>query len=693
MVKKEYHVENLSCAHCSSEIESKIEALDTVHTANLDFVNKKLVVQFTAHDEASLATLNKIAGGIEPGVAIRDKSDEHPGSKPSLYRYFALGGVLILLLIALLDLSPMQNLALSLSAYLLIGYRVLRTAVRNIFRGRFFDEHFLMSIATLGAMYLGEYTEAVAVMLLYEIGQYWEDRAVESSRKRINKTLAQKPDKARIMIDNEATEVPLEQVSIGAIIQVFAGERIPLDGFVRTGESSVDTSSLTGEAEPVAVSPGSQVFGGYYNGGGLLEIEVTNSEAESTISRISKLIESASAKKSETEKFITSFAKWYTPAVVFSAVLLVLIPVLLGHELSVWLPKALIFLISSCPCALVISIPLTYFIGIGLAARHGIIFKGSAFMDSLRKTKTFVFDKTGTLTTGKLKPIGAFPTSNSSEEELWETIYRCEFTSNHPLAVAVKGSASYSYNASEIESYKENPGLGVMMRYGNDDYTAGSVKFLRMLGYQIDTDDTVTGIYAVRNEVYLGYISFEDELRPGMDTAIKRLGQLGVKQTVMLTGDKQNKAEAIANQLGLDSFYAELMPEEKVSTLEKLLGTGKRLVTYAGDGLNDAPVLARADIGIAMGGLGSASSIEYADIVLMNDKPEQLTKAIELSRLSYSFVVQNVVLALGIKALVMSLGVAGIGTLWEAVIADVGVTVLAVLNSLRMAKSLPNIRN
>ena len=690
MVVKEYSIDNLHCAQCSLKIEKEIGSLSGVSLANLDFVNKKLTVHYEADSVPDITLLNRVAEDIEPGVSILEPGAVQTTPKRSLYPYLA-GGGLILLLIGYLPLigSPYREIS-AILAYLVIGYRVLLAAGKNLVKARFLDENFLMGIATIGALYLGEYTEAVAVMLLYEIGQYWESRAVEKSRSRINKTLAQKPDKARIYKDGTDLEIPIENVHIGDVIRVFAGERIPLDGEVFSGESSVDTSSLTGEAEPLAVSPGAMVYGGYFNGSGLLEIKVTGTVATSTISRITNLIESAASRKSETEKFITSFAKWYTPAVVFSAILLVLIPVLLGHELSVWLPKALIFLISSCPCALVISIPLTYYIGIGLAARHGVIFKGSAFMDALRKTKTFVFDKTGTLTTGKLKPISSHPVASSSDPELWETIYRCEYSSNHPLAQAVKDHATYAYDPALISEFNEFPGLGIKMVYAGDSYLAGSAFLLERFGFIPAKDIVQTSIHAVKNDIYLGYVCFADELRPGMLEAIDSLKHQGITHTVMLTGDKRQKAETIAQELGLDRYYAELLPEQKVESVEKLLQERKGILCYAGDGLNDAPVLARADIGIAMGGLGSAASIESADIVLMNDKPEQLVKALELSRLSYCFVVQNLVLALGIKTLVMTLGVAGIGTLWEAVIADVGVTVLAVLNSLRMAKRLPN---
>lgn len=686
MVRKEYEIDNLHCADCSLKIEDQISKLPEVSLANLDFVNKKLVVHFNSPVENALERLNLVASGIEPGVYIFDINHSPVLPAKSFYPWFAGFGLLLLMIALTASVSPKVSFGLGLAAYLLVAHRVLWSALRKLKTLRVFDEHLLMTLATLGALYLGEYPEAIAVMLLYEIGQYLEARAVNQSRALIKRILTLRPEKARLLSANGLNEVPLKEVAIGDIIQVFPGERIPLDGTVIKGQSSVDTSSLTGEAMPVPVEKGSSVFGGFINTGGLLDIEVTHSEAQSTVSRILGLIESASARKSSTEKFITRFARWYTPLVVVSALLLLIIPLLFGGAFDTWLPRALIFLIVSCPCAFVIAIPLTYYIGIGAAARKGIIFKGSAFMDSLRNASTMVFDKTGTLTTGNLRVAEVIPEEGVSPAELREAVFRCEYSSNHPLAKAIKQAADYQYDSAQVRSFTEYPGKGIRMNYAGDDLIVGSAKLLAELGFQFEVKDTeLTSICAVKNNRLLGLISFSDEIKSTMADSLTELRKLGFKHFSMLSGDKKVSAALTAKSLHLDSFHAGLLPEEKVSQLEAIMQSRSGKTVYVGDGLNDAPVLARADIGIAMGEIGNAASIESADIVLLNDRPEQLVRAVRISQLTYKTVVQNVVLALGIKIIVMIAGALGLGNLWEAVIADVGVTLLAVFNAMRLA--------
>ena len=686
MIRKEYEIDNLHCADCSLKIEDQIGKLPEVSLANLDFVNKKLVVHFNNPVDNALERLNLVASGIEPGVYIFDSNQAPAPARKSVYPWIAGLGLLLLLVAKLGIASPDLSFGLGLAAYFLVAHRVLWSALRKLKTLRVFDEHLLMTLATLGALYLGEYPEAIAVMLLYEIGQYLEERAVNQSRALIKRMLTLRPEKARLLTAEGLKELPLKEISVGDIIQVFPGERVPLDGRVVKGESSVDTSSLTGEAMPVPVEIGSSVFGGFINIGGLLDLEVTHTEAQSTVSRILGLIESASARKSNTEKFITRFARWYTPLVVVSALLLLIIPLLLGGAFDIWLPRALIFLIVSCPCAFVIAIPLTYYIGIGAAARKGIIFKGSAFMDSLRSVSTMVFDKTGTLTTGNLKVAEVLPEPGISAQELWETVFRCEYSSNHPLAKAIKQSATYTYESAKVVSFKEYPGKGIAMNYSGDELLVGSAKLLTDLGFQFEIQGLeFTSICAVKNNSFLGQISFSDEIKSTMRNALSELRKLGIRHFSMLSGDKEVSAALTANNLGLDSFHAGLLPEEKVSELEHIMQTIPGNTVYVGDGLNDAPVLARADIGIAMGEIGNAASIESADIVLLNDRPEQLVRAVKISQRTYNTVVQNVVLALGIKIIVMIAGALGMGNLWEAVIADVGVTLLAVFNAMRLA--------
>lgn len=685
MTIKEYDIENLNCAHCSAKIEDEIGNLAEVSSVNLDYMNKKLIIQYSGQIENALERLNIIASKIEPGVQIYDTDSVVRAKRTSYSRYLIALGILVAIPAILVPGSI--SIYLMIAAWFLVGHRVIINAGRKLMQAQVLDENFLMSIAGAGALFLGEHIEALAVMLLYEFGQYWEDRAVERSRSLIKRMLSVKPELTHHVIDGKTTDKKLSQIEIGNILLVYPGEKVPLDGVITKGDSSVDTSSLTGEAEPVPVSIGSTVLGGFINRGGLIEIEVSHTESESTVSRIMKLIENAAARKSNTEKFITRFAKWYTPIVVGAAVLLLVIPMLMGASLSVWLPRALIFLIVSCPCALVISVPLTYYIGIGLAARRGVIFKGSAYLDSLRLAKTFVFDKTGTLTTGMMKPAGMHPVEGIDPEELKLAVYRAEHSSNHPLAIAVREAFSYPFDSRQIEELTEIPGKGISMVYAGDSLLAGSYQFMKDLGYVFtDQSQGQTAIHAVVNEQYLGYISFEDEVKPGMKEALTELRSEGVQRSVMLSGDRESKARQIAELLGLDAFHADLLPHQKLGKLEELMVRNSGKTVYVGDGLNDAPVLARADIGIAMGEIGNAASIESADIVLLNDKPEQLIKAVKISKLSYNVVVQNIALALSIKVLVMILGAVGLGKLWEAVIADVGVTLLAIFNALRLSR-------
>lgn len=685
MTTKEYKIENLDCANCSLKIQEEISKLPEVDFVHLDFVNKKIRVRYSSPMESALERLNQIASGIEPGVFVLDGQSQCPQKQDKLrWSLIALGLVLLIASYLLKDSAALISVWL---AWALIGHRVILNAFKKLYKLRVFDEHFLMTIASFGAIWLGEYTEAAAVMLLYEIGQYFETKAVNRSRNLIRGMVASKPEKALLLQDGKLIEKKTGEIIKGAIIVVNPGDRVPLDSLVLRGRSSIDSSSLTGESEPQPVEPGSTVLAGFVNLSGRLELEVTAPEAESAVARILNLIENASQKKSTTEKFITRFATIYTPIVVIMAALLVVIPVLLGASLELWLPRALIFLIVSCPCAFVIAIPLTYYIAIGLAAKHGIIIKGSSYLDALRQVKSFVFDKTGTLTTGKLSPGVVFTEPGVEEDELWESVYRCEFSSAHPLALAVKKAYQTEMIVSNIEEYTEFPGKGILMRYAGDEYLVGSLGLIRSLGYTMPiTPAQSTAIYAVKNHLYQGYISFTDEIKSSMAQALKELKQEGAQRHVMLSGDQITKAGQVAEALHLDEYHAELVPEEKLQKLEEVMARTEGLTAYVGDGLNDAPVLSRADLGIAMGELGNAASIEAADIVLLQDKPEQLVTAVRISHRTHVIIIQNIVLALGLKVLVMIAGALGLGNLWEAVIADVGVTILAVFNAMRISR-------
>lgn len=685
MTVREYDISNLNCADCGSKIEARIKTLPGVNSANLDFINKKLRVEYHSKVDNPLERLNLVAGSIEPGVVI-----SHPGegseARPGLRFWSPLAVGTLLMAVAALFPTPFSPWV-SLAAYLLVGHRVLIAAVKSIGAGQLFSEKLLMSIATVGALFLGEYVEAGAVMLLYEIGQWLEDRAVEKSRGAVKAMLALKPDEAHLKTEQGTQDRRLSDIAAGDTILVYPGERIPLDGTVRKGQSSLDTSSLTGEAEPLFVSENTEVFAGFLNNSGLLEIEVTGTEAESTITRVMNMIEHASARKSRQEKFITQFSRYYTPTVVGLAALVFLVPTLLGWGADIWLKRALVFLIVSCPCALVISIPLTYYIGIGGAAKRGIILKGSSYLDVLRKVDTVVFDKTGTLTTGELRLEKILVKGEHSPDELLEALYRCEFTSSHPFAAAIKTAYTGLYEAKEVAAYSEYSGQGVLLQYGSDRLIAGSAAFLGSYGFlDLIAAEGSSAVHAAKNDLYLGCVTFSDELKPGIAEALAALKEQGVKRNIMLSGDKLQKAESVSRELGLDGFFAELLPGQKLAKLEEIMRGGQGRTAFVGDGMNDAPALARADVGIAMGKIGNQVSVESADVVLLNDHPKQLAELFQISRATGRTVVQNVALALGVKVLVMALGLGGISGLWEAIIADVGVTLLVIFNSLRLTR-------
>ncbi len=683
MVIEEYDVHNLDCPDCGAKIEAEINNLEEVESANLDFINKRLTIEYIEKVDNPLKRLNAIASKIDPDIqfTLAGWEEGQSENKP----WFII--LAILLLTFSLFLSAPFSSILGIIAYLIAGHKVIKKALKEIASRQIFTENFLMTLATLGALYLGELIEASAVMILYEIGLYGESRAIAKSRKNLQSLLVLKPEKAHLKTESGIEDQKLNTIQKDQIILVYAGERIPLDGVVIKGESTVDTSSLTGEAIPVFVEPKSTVFAGFLNGGGILEIQAQNTEAESMVSRIIKLIENASSKKSDTEKFMTRFARYYTPAVVLAAVLVFVIPVILGYNYTIWLQRALIFLVVSCPCALVISIPLTYYIGIGKSAKTGIIFKGSIYLDLLNRVKTLIFDKTGTLTTGELRIAETKTAPDIDQDELQLSTWLCEWTSSHPFAKAIKKAFSYKFEPSKVDAFSEFPGKGILLVYNKDRYLCGSEIFLQSFGFinLLDAGD-YSVVHTVKNDIYLGCISFVDELKPGMKEVVKTLKQMGIKHLSVLSGDRIPKVEKVAKELDLDSFYASLTPESKLTKLEEIINSSKDKVAYCGDGLNDAPVLARADVGIAMGKIGAQASIETADVVLLNDKPEQLKSAFSISKQTNKIVWQNIFLALSIKMLVMILGVAGLAQLWEAVIADVGVTLLVIFNSLRIMK-------
>lgn len=580
---------------------------------------------------------------------------------------------------------------LFIPAYLLSGWSVLKTAGRNILRGRIFDETFLMAVATLGAIAIHKLPEAVGVMLFYKIGELFQDLAVSRSRNSIKALLEVRPDYANIQTEGELKKVSPKTVNIGDIIVVKPGEKIPLDGEIIDGNSQVDTSALTGESVPRTVRLGETVLAGMINKVGVLSIRVTKLFDDSSIAKILDLVQNAKSKKAETEKFITKFARYYTPIVVFISLGVGLLPPLFiaGATSSEWIYRALILLVISCPCGLVISIPLGYFGGVGGAAKRGILVKGSTFLDALNAVNTVVFDKTGTLTHGVFKVAKIVPSNGYVEQELLQLAAKVELHSNHPIAQSIRKAYGGKIDEFDVRDYEEIAGYGIKANVENRVVIAGSDRLLHRENithdnYQLEG----TVIHLAVDNIYAGYILIADELKEDARLAIQALKGMGVEKTVMLTGDNQAIASRIAQQLGIDAYEAELLPEEKVNAIEKLLSTvGKHSkVAFVGDGINDAPVIARADVGIAMGGLGSDAAIETADIVIMTDAPSKVAEAIQIARKTRQIIWQNIAFALAIKGVFIGLGILGVATMWEAVFADVGVALLAIFNATRVMK-------
>ncbi|MDC7287639.1 heavy metal translocating P-type ATPase [Blautia schinkii] len=607
--------------------------------------------------------------------------------KKNLYRIIL--AAVCYVLAALLPLEGLGRLAAYLVCYAIIGWDIVWKAVRNILHGQVFDENFLMTVATIGAMCLGEYSEGVAVMLFYQVGELFQSYAVSKSRRSIAGLMDIRPDYANVIRDGNVEQVDPEEVMVGETIVVKPGERIPLDGVILEGNTTLDTSALTGESMPREAGTGADVISGCINQSGSIRVTVSKEYGESTVARILDLVENSSSKKSKSENFITRFAKYYTPAVVIAAaVLAVLPPLILGGGFAMWIQRALTFLVISCPCALVISVPLSFFGGIGGASKCGVLVKGSNYLEALARTETVVFDKTGTLTKGSFAVTGIYPYENSgiSREELLELAAYAENDSSHPISRSIKNAYGKSMDASRIGSVTEIAGRGVSVEVDGSTVLAGNEKLMKQSHIDFrPVEDTGTVVYVARDGAYIGALLIEDEVKEDSAQAIQSLKECGVKKTVMLTGDSRKVAKKVASQLGLDEVYAELLPADKVVRMESLMKkTGEKgKLAFVGDGINDAPVLARADIGIAMGGLGSDAAIEAADIVIMTDEPSKIATAIAISEKTLRIVHQNIVFALGVKAVVLLLGALGFASMWAAVFADVGVSVIAILNAIR----------
>ncbi len=574
-------------------------------------------------------------------------------------------------------------------AYLIASYDIIFKALKNIIKGKVFDENFLMGIATLGAIGIKEYPEAVMVMVLYQIGEYLQDKAVEKSQNSITELMDIRPDYANLEKDEDLTKISPYEVKIGDTIIVKTGEKIPLDGIIIDGTATLDTSALTGESKPSEVKIGDEAISGCINTNGLLKIRVTKEYGQSTVSKILDLVENASSKKTKTENFITKFAKIYTPVVVLAALFLAILPPLIfGSNFSVWINRALTFLVISCPCALVISVPLGFFAGIGGASKCGILVKGSSYLELLSKPETIVFDKTGTLTQGCFKVVKIVQQEDTTKEELLELTAYAESYSNHPIALSIKKAYAKNIDKNKISEISEIAGNGVRAEINGCSILVGNENLLKNhnISYQ-KANEAGTIVYTTKNNKFLGYIVISDELKEDAQKAIMELKKLKL-QTVMLTGDTEESGVTVAKELNIDKAYTQLLPIDKVDKIEDIIEqkTKNKSVIFVGDGINDAPVLTRADIGIAMGGLGSDAAIEAADVVIMDDKPTKVATAIKIAKQTLTIVKENIAFALGIKVLFLILGAFGFVTMWGAVFADVGVTLIAVLNSLRALK-------
>lgn len=722
----------LDCANCANKIEDRVNRLELVEEANLNFSTSQLTVLIK---ESALKTdviteIKRIVKQLEPHVVVEERvstqvvkkstccggscsshTESHHGqaghshehshktldneSSSKVFSFikenaWLLLGVIIFLAIHTFKPVGILEVVLYGVSYLLIGGKVLLTAFRNIARGEIFDENFLMMVATVGAFAIGEYPEAIAVMLFYEIGELFQSYAVNRSRKSISSLLDIRADHANLVTESGTKEVAPEAVSIDDLIVIKPGERVPLDGKIIEGECYLDTSALTGESIPRLVSVGEEILAGCINTNALVKVRVTKVAGESTVARILELVENASSKKAQTEKFITKFARVYTPIVVLLAVLIAIIPPFVFQaNFSTWLYRALSFLVVSCPCALVVSIPLGFFAALGGASKQGVLVKGGNYLEALNHVETVVFDKTGTLTKGIFKVTQIKPVT-MNEAEFIELAAYAESQSTHPIAKSIVDAYTQVIDPTVLSKYEEIAGHGVKVFVGDKEVLIGNAKLMQRANIGTANVDAVgTIIHMAVDQIYVGYMVIADEIKENSKAAIAKLKQLGVSKVVMLTGDHEGVAKKVAAELGVDEVYAGLLPHQKVEHVEEILAhkTKDKNVVFVGDGMNDAPVLARADIGVAMGGIGSDAAIEAADVVLMEDDPMALVKAINKAKQTSTILYQNIIFALGVKILVMILVACGLATMWAAVFADVGVTILAVMNSTRALKS------
>ncbi len=691
-----FSLQGLDCSKCALKIEKSLKENNYAHV-QLNFVTRTLSL-----GSNDVKGINDTISRIEPGVQAvpyKNAKDDHPSRKNELYIPIQIGLSVILLIFGFILTQPSENEIFIVIgtfsfflAYLIAGWKVLWKALMKFIHKDFTNEYFLMAVATLGAILIQEIPEASAVMIFYTIGEYLQVKAVNHSRRSITSLLDIRPDQAHLVRENDVITLPVEEINPGDIIMVKPGERIPLDGVIIKGKTTLDMSTLTGESRPVAIKPGMDVFSGTITSGSI-HVQVTSPFHESTVSRILNAVENASVKKSKNELFITRFARYYTPVVLVAALFLAIIPpLILNESFNVWVYRALVILVISCPCALVVSIPLVYFSGIGKSSREGILLKGANVFDSLNNISTVLWDKTGTLTVGKFQVVTIIPETDYTPEEVLSYAALAEAHSTHPIAISIREAYGKPIDLTQVEEYEEIPALGIKMRTTSDDIIiVGNDK----MAHSVDCPHSKcvrdeTAVYVIKNGVYLGHIIIDDKIKENSVLAIERLKAQNVSKIGLMTGDTRNVAERVGRELGInqEEIFASLMPLNKLEILERYIRENSQggSVIFVGDGINDAPVIARADVGVAMGGIGSDATIEAADLVIMDDDPQKLNNAIDISKRTNTLAKQNIIMALGIKAIFIILGAMGLASMWAAVFGDVGVTILTVLNSLRLLR-------
>lgn len=708
-MEKTFLLSGLDCPNCSAKIEREVGELDGVSSSSVNLMKQTLTISV---DEAVADKVKKeivrIVKSHEPDVAVseigegaRSEDEDEEDGKTMIVR-LAVGAVLFVVgLLMHKILEPITvfraagfeltvDLIVLFASYAVLGYDVIFNAVRNILRGRVFDENFLMSISSVCAFVIGEAPEAAAVMLFYQVGEFCQDMAVDRSRRSISSLMDIRPDSATVIRNGEPVTLSPEEVEVGETIIVKAGERVPLDGAVIEGKAALDTMALTGEALPRSVDVGDEVFSGCINKNGVLKLRVEKTYGESAVSRILDMVENASARKARTESFISTFARYYTPVVVILAVLLALLPpIFMNGEWTEWIRRGCVFLVISCPCALVISVPLTFFGGIGAASRHGVLVKGGNELETLRRVRTVVFDKTGTLTRGVFRVTEIFPADGFEAREALEYAAYAECLSKHPIAASILNAYGDEVEVGRVSDYTEYSGCGVGATVDGKKLLAGKLEWLSDMGIScVPGAKNGTKVYVAVDGKFAGCIVIADEIKEDSRVAIEKLRKKGVEKIFMLTGDEESTAAYVADELGLDGYYAGLLPDGKVARLEELDGQKKKgsALAFVGDGINDAPVLAFADLGIAMGQLGSDAAIEAADVVLMTDEPLRLAEAVDIATETEKIVIENIVFALAVKVLFLILGAFGIVGMWLAVFGDVGVALIAVLNAMRILR-------